>query len=99
MLRSSASAAAKKRVHVSCKAPMVEVKKKCCAVFGLEPCSVQMWDYYHDSYYVNLEDLVRNKDDFSDSKLLEDNDIMLLEKDQDGTFPEAKRARHRAAAD
>jgi len=80
-------------VHVSKQFDTVgAIKKKCCDAFEIyDVDSVQLWDYYNKNYFGNLESCASD-DTFEDTKLLDDNDVVLLEQESDGTFPDVKSA-------
>mmetsp|Transcript_38868 Transcript_38868/g.91496 ORF Transcript_38868/g.91496 Transcript_38868/m.91496 type:complete len:920 (+) Transcript_38868:303-3062(+) len=64
----------------------VEVlKKKACEAFGLEVEKVRIWDYFKQRKYSNLEGQLN--DSLEDSRIQDENDILLEEQLADGSWP------------
>mmetsp|Transcript_30500 Transcript_30500/g.55691 ORF Transcript_30500/g.55691 Transcript_30500/m.55691 type:complete len:937 (+) Transcript_30500:223-3033(+) len=65
----------------------VEVfKKKACEEFKLEYSKVRIWDYFKMRKQANLEQSLTSS--LEDSRIFDDNDILLEEQNADGSWPE-----------
>jgi len=73
---------------VESKFTTVEVfKKKACEEFKLECSKVRIWDFFKLRKQANLESNLSSS--LEDSRIFDDNDILLEEQNADGSWPEA----------
>jgi hypothetical protein len=54
------------------------LKLRACAEFGLEPASIEIWDFFHHGKHANLEGQLDKT--LSDARILDEQPILLDEK-------------------
>ncbi|EFA85169.1 peptidase C19 family protein [Heterostelium album PN500] len=73
--------------HFVCKSETISsVKDRVCKLFDINPADVRVWDYYNNNKYAEL----KNTEYVSNSKLVENQLILLDERLEDGSWPPEK---------
>ncbi|GAM18410.1 hypothetical protein SAMD00019534_015850 [Acytostelium subglobosum LB1] len=72
--------------YVSKNETIGKVKDRVCKLLEVEPPNIRMWDYYNNSKYAEL----KNPEYVSNSRLVDDQLILLDERLADGTWPPEK---------
>jgi len=62
-----------------------EFKEAMCQRMNLNPQDVQVWDYHNCEYFKLLEDMNQR---LGEAQIIENQDMLLEERDADGNFPE-----------
>jgi hypothetical protein len=54
------------------------LKERACAAFGVDPSTVELWDFFHNSKYANLEGHMDK--DLEEARILDEQPILLDDK-------------------
>jgi hypothetical protein len=90
--RSAADADPKQlEISIPKSASMAELKLMACKAFDIDPKSCQLWDWFNNKPYADLEPSLKAEDSLKNAKLIEDQDLYLNERDgADGEYPKLK---------
>ena len=90
--RSAADADPKQlEISIPKSASVAELKLMACKAFDIDPKSCQLWDWFNNKPYADLEPSLKAEDSLKNAKLIEDQDLYLNERDgADGEYPKLK---------
>ena len=73
-------------------ASVADLKLLACKTFGIDPKSCQLWDWFNNKPYADLEPSLKAEDSLKSAKLIEDQDLYLNERTggADGGYPKLK---------